>query len=178
VNRVLVEAGYLRLARPAHDEWDAGMIADDTRALALDPGRIYLHRRERFARGRMAEADAPALLADLKALLLGLTFEGRRVMNRVLDGPELYGESAVGDAPDGRPDLVCVPEPGFDLKAKFDRAEVFGLHGRFGMHWAGDAFFYDSNGNAAASGPERVREVGGLVLEHFGLGNAPDGIIT
>jgi predicted AlkP superfamily phosphohydrolase/phosphomutase len=186
VNRVLMEAGFLRLSRPARDEWDAGVISSDSRAFALDPGRIYLHRRNRFARGQVAQAEAPALLRDLKALLLGLTWEGRRVMNRVLDGPELYGQDAMVDAPnrqsDGQPDLVCVPEPGFDLKAKFDRASVFGMHGRFGMHRPEDAFFYDSNG-ATMSGvmtgrPRRVRDVGRLVLEHFGIDNPSGGIVT
>ncbi|MBA4356992.1 MAG: alkaline phosphatase family protein [Humidesulfovibrio sp.] len=175
LNRVLVEAGHLRLGRPARDEWDAAVITDDSRAFALDPGRIYLHRQGLHRRGRVAETEAPALTRDLRALLLGLTFQGRRVMNRVLDGPELYQGRAAEDAPD----LVCVPEPGFDLKAKFDRAHVFGLHGRFGMHRPEDAFFYDTGG----SSPVRVRDVGQLVLEYFGRGISaetppPGGITT
>jgi len=170
VNRVLLEAGFLRLGRPAQDEWDAGVISADSRAFALDPGRVYLHRQGRFARGRVPQAEAPGLLRELKDLLLGLTWEGRRVMNRVLRGTELYQGRAAADAPD----LVCVPEPGFDLKAKFDRADVFGLWGRFGMHRPEDAFFYDTG----AAAPARVRDVGRLVLEHFGLGNTSGGIVT
>jgi predicted AlkP superfamily phosphohydrolase/phosphomutase len=179
VNRVLVEAGLLRLGRPARDEWDAGVISSESRAFALDPGRVYLHRQDRFARGRVTKAEAPTLKQDIRDLLLGLTWEGRRVMNTVLDARELYGEGAAGDAPDGQPDLVCVPEPGFDLKAKFDRTEVFGVYGRFGMHRPEDAIFCDTAGGIDA--PVRVRDVGRLVLEHFGLG-APGcgitGIIT
>jgi predicted AlkP superfamily phosphohydrolase/phosphomutase len=170
LSRVLLEAGFLRLRRPAQDQWDAGVISGDSRAFALDPGRIYLHRQGRFARGRVAGAEAPALKAELKDLLLGLTWEGRRVMNRVLDGSELYQGRAAADAPD----LVCVPEPGFDLKAKFDRAKVFGVYGRFGTHRPEDAFFYDS----ARAVPARVRDVGRLVLEHFGIGNPSGGIIA
>ncbi|MBU1040508.1 MAG: alkaline phosphatase family protein [Proteobacteria bacterium] len=177
LNCVLRQAGFLSLCRPARDEWDAGVISPETRAFALDPGRVYLHRQGRFARGGVAEAEAPALLRDLTDLLLGLTWEGRRVMNRVLDARELYGEGAAGDAlngqPDGQPDLVCVPEPGFDLKAKFDRESVFGLYGRHGMHRPEDAFFIDSSEAGLAEKPVRVRDVGRLVLEHFGLG-APD----
>lgn len=184
LNCVLRQAGYLRLCRPACDEWDAGVISPDSRAFALDPGRVHLHRQGRFARGQVAEAEAPALMRDLTALLLGLTWEGRRVMNRVLRGAELYQGRAAADAPD----LVCVPEPGFDLKAKFDRAEVFGVHGRFGMHRPEDAFFYDTGEAGLAEKPARVRDVGQLVLEHFGLehlglehfgiANASGGIVT
>jgi predicted AlkP superfamily phosphohydrolase/phosphomutase len=162
LNRVLMDAGFLRLERPPRDEWDAGCIGGGARAFAMDPGRIYLHRAGRFGRGRVAERDAPALLADLRALLEGLTWRGGKVMEQVLDGRELYGEDAAGHAPD----LVCVPRPGVDLKARFDRTTPFGLFGRLGMHTPGDAFFMDSGHGEAA----RVRDAGRIVLEHFASG--------
>jgi predicted AlkP superfamily phosphohydrolase/phosphomutase len=174
LNRVLLEAGFLRPSRPAKDEWDAGVISQDSSVFALDPGRVYLHRQGRFARGRVTATEAPALLRDLRALLLGLTFEGCRVMNRVLDGSELYQGQAAADAPD----LVCVPEPGFDLKAKFDRTSVYGFCGRFGMHRPEDAIFFDSSGSSTATRPARVRDVGQLVLDHFGSGTPSGGIIA
>ncbi len=174
LNRVLLDAGFLRLSRPGRDEWDAGVISADSRAFALDPGRVYLHSHDRFSRGRVAEADEHALKRDLTALLLGLTWEGQRVMNRVLDGRELYATASTGPAPSGQPDLVCVPEPGFDLKAKFDRRGIYGLCGRFGMHRPEDAIFCDTGGAT----PARVRDVGQLVLEHFGAGGHFGGIVA
>jgi len=164
LNRVLAQAGYLELARPARDEWDAGVIGPGTRAFALDPGRIVLHRRKRFARGRVAEAETAGLLDALRELLLGLTWQGRKVMKQVLDGRALYGcENA--------PDLICMPERGFDLKARFDRTEVFGHFGRYGMHAPDDVFFADTS---AENGEDhdavtRLRDTGRLVLRHFGL---------
>jgi predicted AlkP superfamily phosphohydrolase/phosphomutase len=163
LNRVLIDAGFFKLSRPPRNEWDAGCIGPQTRAFALDPGRITLHRRGRFGRGPVAEAEAPALLAELRALLEGLTWEGGKVMEQVLDGRGLYGADAAGPVPD----LVCVPRRGIDLKARFDRAEAFGVFGRFGMHTPGDAFFMDSD---ADPGVARVRDVGRLVLNHFSGG--------
>ena len=64
------------------------------------------------------------------------------------------------DGAEDAPDLVCVPAPGLDLKAKFDRTEVFGHFGRHGMHRPEDAFFFDSEG----ANPLRVHDVGQLVL--------------
>jgi predicted AlkP superfamily phosphohydrolase/phosphomutase len=171
LNRVLVQAGYFELARPARDEWDAGVIGPGTRAFAMDPGRIMLHRRGCFARGTVLEGETPGLLADLRALLLGLTWQGRKVMKQVLDGRERYGS-------ENAPDLICVPERGFDLKARFDRAEVFGHFGRFGMHTPDDVFFSDSDAGMRAdtgcdaerqSAVTRLRDTGRLVLRHFGL---------
>lgn len=163
LNAVLRQAGFLHLSRPPQDEWDAGCISPQSRAFALDPGRIYLHRASRFSRGTVTDSDAPGLLRDLRELLQGLTYGSRPVMEQVLDGRELY--DGAGDAPD----LLCVPTPGLDLKAKFDRAEVFGHYGRHGMHRPEDAFFYDSMGAQSL----RVRDVGQLVLNHFDLGRRP-----
>ncbi|OIN98556.1 MAG: phosphodiesterase [Desulfovibrionaceae bacterium CG1_02_65_16] len=157
LNRVLADAGFLRLSRPARDEWDAGCIGEGTRAFALDPGRIVLHRAGVYARGGVRQADEPGLLADLRALLTNLTREGEPVMRRVLDGRSLYGT-------ENAPDLICVPQRGFDLKARFDRKAVFGHFGRFGMHTPDDAFFASTVGDA-----ERVREAGVLALRYFGL---------
>lgn len=186
LNAVLRSAGLLRLERPPQDEWDASCIGPQSRAFALDPGRIYIHRASRFSRGCVHDSDAPALLRDLRQLLEGLTFpsltsEPRRVMEQVLDGRELY-EGAPEDM-GAAPDLVCVPTAGLDLKAKFDRAEVFGHYGRTGMHRPGDAFFFDSMGDCADAHPERVRDVGQLVLEHFGANHCnpsgtPGGILA
>jgi predicted AlkP superfamily phosphohydrolase/phosphomutase len=158
LNRVLFEAGFLKYGRPARDEWDAGVIGDDTRAFALDPGRIVLHRQGRFARGKVRENEAAGLKAIIRNLLEGLTWQDRRVMKQVLDGPELYGcENA--------PDLICVPERGFDLKARFDRTDVFGHFGRSGMHTPDDVFFSDTQDDGRA---KRLRDTGRLALHYFG----------
>lgn len=167
LNRVLAGAGFLRLSRPARDEWDAGCIGPMTRAFAMDPGRIVLHRAGMFARGCVRPADEAALLADLRALLTELTYEGAPVMERVLDGRELYGTDAA-------PDLVCVPRHGIDLKARFDREAIFGHFGRFGMHTPDNAFFAADMTAAGTNTPDpteasRVRDVGALVLRYFGL---------
>jgi predicted AlkP superfamily phosphohydrolase/phosphomutase len=150
----------LRLADPPLDEWDVSCIAPDTRAFALDPGRIYMHDRERFARGRLSPREALDLREEVARGLLGLaTADGRSVVQSVRYGEELYPDAPGTD----RPDLVCVPHAGFDLKAKFDREELFGFFGRRGMHTPDDVFCYDS----AGPGLERVRDAGAAVLDHL-----------
>lgn len=149
--------------RPA-DEWDAGILAPSATAFALDPGRIYVHDRGRFPRGCVAPQDMPAHVEELAEGLRALTFQGEPVMQEVLPAQEAYPETAAPRAP-GAPDLVCVPRPGFDCKAKWDRFEVFSHYGRFGTHTREGAFFFDS----AGAMPRRVRDVGQLVLRHFNL---------
>lgn len=140
-------------------ELDASRILPTSLAFALDPSRIYLHTRERFARGHISQAEASSLIPILREKFLRITYQGRPVLKAVHLGQELYQGSYQGIAPD----LVCEAHAGFDLKAKFDRTTLFGHFGRTGTHTVHDAFFYDSNGFKA----ERVRDVGRAVLEHF-----------
>lgn len=165
INAWLMRAGFLRLL-PGSDhsessQWDATRIAPESRAFALDPGRIYLHDRERFGRGRLNRREALALREDIRQGLLELRFEGQPVLEAVHRGEELYQGPQAHHAPD----LVCVGHPGFDLKAKFDRREIFGLFGRTGTHTTRNAIFWDSQG----SRPDLLRDTGRLVLNHFGL---------
>lgn len=171
INTWLRQEGLLQLA-PAGPTADAGMELDATRilpgsgAFALDPGRIYLHTRRRFARGGLSDAEGAALAVRLRESLLGLTYAGRPVLRDVLTADALYD----GPCRDIAPDLVCVPHEGFDLKAKFNRPAVFGTFGRTGTHSVHGGIFHDSEGGA----PHRLRDAGGLVLEHFGLSRRPD----
>jgi len=168
VNAWLRERGFLALL-PARQErqgaqWEAARIAPETRAFALDPGRIYLHDRQRFDRGRLSRHEGLELRQAIRQGLLELRFDGQPVMEAVHPGQELYQ----GLQAHAAPDLVCLARPGFDLKAKFDRKEVFGLFGRTGTHTAHDAFFLDSRADPDCC-PVRLRDTGRLVLSHFGL---------
>lgn len=161
LNVWLREQRLLTVSRPPQSEWDAACIGPNTRAFALDPGRIYLHTRERFARGTLSRADADRLLPELAAALHGLTWNGRRVVRAVHHGRDLYHGSMAALAPD----LVLEPEPGFDLKGKFGRTALFGHFGRQGMHTADDVFVYDSHEEPMTS----PTAVGRAILAHYGI---------
>lgn len=159
LNAWLMQRGNLLLAGSPAAEWDASMIASQTTAFALDPGRIHLHCNDIFPAARNARMALAPLLPQFMDELMRLTWRGERVMKRVYLKEELYGTHATGMAPD----LVCEPNPGFDLKAKFDRTEIFGLHGRFGTHTADGAIFFDSERQQ----PKRIREIGTIITNHF-----------
>jgi len=166
LNAWLKNQGLLHLAEQdgrVRHELDASSILPATQAFALDPSRIYIHDR-RFSRGSVAPAAAARLCARIKEGLEHLTWEGEPVIERVHEAAALY-PGAIERFGSLVPDLVCASRPGFDLKAKFDRNDIFGHFGRFGAHTASDAFFYDS----AGAHPGRVREVGRLALEYFGI---------
>ena len=142
-------------------ELDGLCIHPHSAAFALDPGRIYLHTRRRFARGNLSDAEAARLLPRLREHLLALRWMDAPVFCAVFSAEDLYNGPMLPLAPD----LVCVPNTGFDLKAKFNRPDIFGHFGRSGAHTRDGGIFYDSEGGT----PARLRDAGRLVLEHFGL---------
>lgn len=158
VNALLAAHGLTRLV--PRGENDATAVCSDAAAFALDPGRVYLHTRERFAAGGVTPVQVPALTERIRQALLELTFEGRPVIRAVHHRDALYP----GPLHTAAPDLVAEPHPGFSLTAKFDGRALFGLRGRTGTHTPGDAFFHDSTG----ARPARPRDVGKLVLDFFG----------
>ncbi|MDY7000910.1 MAG: alkaline phosphatase family protein [Thermodesulfobacteriota bacterium] len=160
VNAWLMREGFLRLRRAPENELDLSAISPDSKAFALDPGRIYVHTKERFARGILSQTQAREVQERIQEGLKHLTFEDEPVMKRVFTREELYQGPCLAQAPD----LVCLAKPGLDLKAKWNRKEIFGFFGRTGTHTVDNAFFYDTLG----AKPKRIRDVGGLVLDFFG----------
>ena len=163
INALLRNMGLFRTQLPpeACSELDPQQITGSCKAFALDPGRIYIHAANRFARGCVADADIHALEQKIASHLLGITYEGQPVFKAIHKGSELY----TGKMAQYAPNLVCEPIAGFDLKAKFNRTEPFGFFGRTGTHTVQDTFFYDTEGTQ----PERVRDTGKEILRHFGL---------
>jgi len=163
LNAWLREQGWLIQTLPPEKspELDGLCIHPHSAAFALDPGRIYLHTRRRFAKGRLSDEEAAGLLPGLREHLCKLRWMDRPVFSAVFSAEELYAGPMLPAAPD----LVCVPGSGFDLKAKFNRSGIFGHFGRNGAHEQDGGIFYDSEGGT----PTRLRDAGKLVLEHFGL---------
>ncbi len=161
LNTWLRREGLLSFDRPPANEWDLSGIAPNSRAFALDPGRIYIHTRDRFPRGPVKTGDAPGLADSIAEGLSRLTYRGEPVMETVHRADALYP----GASSDQTPDLVCQSRPGFDLKAKSDREDIFGLHGRTGTHTVDGAIFMDTLGHR----PQRMRDIGRAILQHFDI---------
>ena len=159
LNAWLRQMGFLQIQGEAENEWASQIISPSSRAFALDPGRIYIHDQQRFARGQVGANQVNSIGQEIKSELLKINYQGHPVINRVWTREELYP----GTYHPMAPDLICEPYPGFDLKGKFDRKEIFGFYGRQGCHTSTDAFFYDSLGKD----PLTVRGVGQEVLDFF-----------
>ncbi|WP_226012416.1 alkaline phosphatase family protein [Halomicrobium salinisoli] len=129
-NEWLRQEGWLSYEDDDHE--NLGDIADDTRAYSLIPGRFYVNLEDREPRGSVPQDEYEAVRDELKAELEALEGpNGNKVADRVVTKEEAFR----GDHDDIAPDLVVVPNHGFDLKAGFKGSEdVFGHGPRNGMH--------------------------------------------
>ena len=151
VNHLLVQEGFLA--------FDAGAaprlrtISADTRAFALDPGRIYVNLKDKYPRGSVEAADLQFVLDDLQALFSSLEVADsagtpRKVIKRVYHREELYSGSQV----DRAPELVLLGNSGFNLRGNMQATQLTGTDLFAGKHSQHDAFLLVwSNSNALQS---------------------------
>jgi predicted AlkP superfamily phosphohydrolase/phosphomutase len=113
-----------------------------TKVFALDPGRIYLHRRGRFPLGTVEDgAEAEDLLARVSEGLAAVRADGTAhaaPVSRVYRRDELYAGPCLAAAPD----LVLHFHPGFDIKGAMGKTSLFGRSPLTGMHTYDDSLFF------------------------------------
>jgi len=114
-----------------------------SQVFVLDPGRVYLNLKGRFAEGVVAPgAEAEAVLAQVREGMLGLAYPGPaaevRPIKAVHARDAIYAGPCVADAPDA----VLQSHDGFDVKGALGRTELFGRSALTGMHTYDDALFY------------------------------------
>jgi predicted AlkP superfamily phosphohydrolase/phosphomutase len=168
VNAWLREAGYLALPSAAASLTE---IDERTTAFALDPGRIFLNRRDRFPRGR--ELPVEETLDRIGAGLLALrrtadgtitaAGPGEPVVAQVLRGAELYRGPCAAAACD----LYVVAAPGVQVRGAWT-TDALAVDGPLtGTHTREDALLW-SRGDFGTSAVD-MRDVAPAVLAALGI---------
>ncbi|TKR26362.1 alkaline phosphatase family protein [Natronomonas salsuginis] len=134
----LAENGWLSFEDEDHESLSD--VTDETRAYSLIPGRFYINLEGREPRGSVPEAEYEAVRAELKAELEAFEGpDGRPVADRVVTKEDAFR----GEHDEIAPDLVVIPNDGFDLKAGFRGGDdVFDIGPRNGMHSFGNACLF------------------------------------
>ncbi|WP_135663828.1 alkaline phosphatase family protein [Halorhabdus rudnickae] len=129
-NEWLREEGWLEF--DADDPEELADLDESTKAYSLIPGRFYVNLEGREANGGVAEEEYDEVRNELKAKLEAWEGpDGTPVADRVVTKEDAFR----GDHADIAPDLVVIPNHGFDLKAGFKGSEaVFDVGPRNGMH--------------------------------------------
>ena len=130
MNAWLEQEGWLSYEDDDHEE--LGDISEEATAYSLIPGRFYLNLEGREPKGGVPQDEYEAKRAELKEAIEGLEGpDGEPVVERVVVKEDAFH----GEHDDIAPDLVAIPNDGFDLKAGFSgHDEVFSTGPRTGMH--------------------------------------------
>jgi len=114
-----------------------------SQVFVLDPGRVYLNLKGRFAEGVVAPgAEAEAVLARVREGMLGLAYPGPAAEVRPIKAVHARDAIYAGPCVDDAPDAVLQSHDGFDVKGALGRTELFGRSALTGMHTYDDALFY------------------------------------
>lgn len=137
INRILEENGFLKFDG---DSGELGNISADSKAFALDPARVHIHRKGRYPKGNVNADDVEAIKRDLTSLFEGVEHDGTgtKIVRRVFDGSVVYS----GPYAARGPDLLLIPKNGYDMKGRLGANTVVGERRLQGMHTWDDAFFF------------------------------------
>ncbi|WP_435127368.1 alkaline phosphatase family protein [Halobaculum sp. D14] len=164
-NAWLQEEGWLSFEDDDHEKLDD--IAEETRAYSLIPGRFYLNLEGREPRGSVPQEEYESTRDELKAALERLEGpNGEPVADRVVEKEEAFR----GEHDDIAPDLVVIPNDGFDLKSKFKPHDdgVFSAGPRNGMHSFDDATLYVDDPEATVTDADLL-DISPTILELMGI---------
>jgi predicted AlkP superfamily phosphohydrolase/phosphomutase len=166
LNAWLREKGYLKIGGDPGNE----VILPETQALALDPGRIYLHTASRFPGGRLAKgAYADSLLAEIAKGLKELSHGPFGGQEPVVEAIHWGREYFTGPYAYLGPDLVAMGARGYSLRAGLDKPEVFGLSHITGTHRAHGALALVLGRDIGAQPPTEVAGLHGLMKQALSM---------
>jgi predicted AlkP superfamily phosphohydrolase/phosphomutase len=156
LNQVLKKNGFFSSEDPGAKGLPG--ISGRATAFALDPSRLYIHRKGKYPRGVVADADYEKVRRDLRDLFTAYEVGGQRAIRRVYYAEELYAGRQLAAAPD----LLLLSEPGCDLKGGMEKDRETGTSHFTGMHRQDNAFLACSRPDLIAASPT-IFDVKGLM---------------
>ncbi len=135
LNKFLQEKGFLVLNQ---EKERYKQIQEETTAFAMDPGRIYIHKKDKYPNGSVTKEKEKEVINELKNALNEFKYDGRDVVKEVYERDEIYS----GDNFEDAPDLVALPNKGLRFRGKIEAQELFETDVFSGKHTYEDSFLY------------------------------------
>ncbi len=134
INFLLRENGFLKLKPEA--KRDFADIDYGTKAFALDPARIYVNLKNKYPKGSVDEKEYDKVIEELIDIFNNLKLEGKKVIRNIFRKEEIYHGPYMNQSPD----LLLIPNSGFDLKANIGADKLYSKGIFTGKHTQHDAF--------------------------------------
>ena len=154
VNYLLHQHGYLALEKSDYPSYIH--MQPQTKAFAMDPGRVYLHREGRYPNGRIKNEEAAEVETELAQLFLNAEVDGKKLVERVLRGRDIYS----GPFTHRAPDLILLAADGMALSGRMNVDELIEPTRINGKHTLENAtFFYRGASQVEIPRPMKVEHV-------------------
>lgn len=150
LNCLLAENGFLQLResnRPSYIDMTA-----ETKAFAMDPGRIYLHRNGRHPRGTVTDETAEELMQRLTSFFMSAEVGGKKIATEVLRGKDIYHGAFAHRAPD----LVVMAAEDVALSGRMNLTELIEPTKINGKHTYWESSFF-VRGNNIGKIPDEMK---------------------
>ena len=139
INFILRENEFLKLKPESKRNY--ADIDFGTKAFALEPARIYINLENKYPRGSVKENEYETVIKELTSIFNNLELNGREVIKKIFRKEEIYKGSYTNQAPD----IVLIPNKGFNLKASIKANELYEKSIFTGKHTQHDAFLLIAN---------------------------------
>jgi len=109
---------------------------EDSLAFSLTPGRIYIHTKK-WKNGKVLENESEGIINEIIDKLKSIQDpeNNEKLFNNIYRKKEIYSGKYIDDAPE----IVILPNDGYELKAKLDAKSFFNPPDMAGIHTYEDA---------------------------------------
>ena len=110
----------------------------ETKAFAMDPGRIYLHRQGRYPGGTVAADEAESLMQQLTTFFQNASVNGQPIASEVIRGKDVYS----GPFAHRAPDLIVMAAKDIALSGRVNLSELVETTRINGKHTYEESSFF------------------------------------
>jgi predicted AlkP superfamily phosphohydrolase/phosphomutase len=161
LNIWLKERGYLKFKKDKPESFE-DMLSQST-VFSLDPARFYIHLKNKYPDGSVEDSEYDGIRQKLRNELLSLKINGEKVTKTVFLKEEIYHGSFNNHAPD----LVALPNEGYDLKGSINKTQISGSSFLTGAHTRDDAVFYINR--EASQKDINIIDIGPTIISLLGI---------
>lgn len=135
INKILIDGGFLSLDNSERMSYSS--INAKSKAFCMDPGRIYLHRVNRFPKGSISDNNAYLIIKELEKYLTSYEVNGKKIIKQIIRGKDIYH----GPVAHRAPDLILLGHEGISFSGRIQNQDLIEETNITGKHKFDDAVF-------------------------------------